>query len=249
MSVSNRTFEPLSSQNRSSWKERWQENQGNFLLGFTGLVGIVGVLVMFFVGEKERWPDIGVGSDNSLSDNYVPFEPLRTLPLGARSDGGTDLMVGSGPPIVRPPDFIAAPPTTDPISIPADQANVMGSGNLFMIAVNGAVSDRGQIRIAIYDQADGFNDVERAIFRQAVRVEDGSGYLAMVVDSLPATFAIAAYHDENDNGELDRNYLKIPTEAYGFTNRARGILGPPLYESAVIECPLPGVELRVEIRK
>ncbi len=34
-------------------------------------------------------------------------------------------------------------------------------------------------------------------------------------------YAIAAIHDENMNGELDVNWMRIPTEGYGFSNDAK----------------------------
>jgi len=43
----------------------------------------------------------------------------------------------------------------------------------------------------------------------------------------PGAYAIAAYHDENDNQKLDKAFTGIPTENYGFSNNARGMFGPP----------------------
>jgi len=34
----------------------------------------------------------------------------------------------------------------------------------------------------------------------------------------PGTYAIACYHDENDNGKLDTNFLGIPKEGTGASN-------------------------------
>ena len=43
----------------------------------------------------------------------------------------------------------------------------------------------------------------------------------------PAKYAIAVFHDENDNDELDRQFTGFPAEAYGFSNNVRGTFGPP----------------------
>lgn len=40
-------------------------------------------------------------------------------------------------------------------------------------------------------------------------------------------YAIAIFHDANDNDKLDRAFTGIPTEFYGFSNNARGMFGPP----------------------
>ncbi len=51
-------------------------------------------------------------------------------------------------------------------------------------------------------------------------------------DIPPGTHAIAVIHDENSNGKLDTNWLGIPTEGYGFSNDAKGLLGPPSFPAA-----------------
>ena len=47
-------------------------------------------------------------------------------------------------------------------------------------------------------------------------------------------YAANAFHDENDNGELDTNLIGIPTEGYGFTNDPRTTFGPPDFEDAAV---------------
>jgi uncharacterized protein (DUF2141 family) len=40
--------------------------------------------------------------------------------------------------------------------------------------------------------------------------------------------------DKNKNGKLDKNYLGIPTEAYGFSNNARRTFSAPSFEEAEV---------------
>ena len=51
-------------------------------------------------------------------------------------------------------------------------------------------------------------------------------------DIPPGTYAIAVVHDENMNGKLDANWLGIPTEGYGFSNDAKGLVGAPSFSAA-----------------
>ena len=48
----------------------------------------------------------------------------------------------------------------------------------------------------------------------------------------PGTYALAVFQDENNNNKLDTNILHIPTERYGFSNGAHGLLGPPSFRAA-----------------
>lgn len=43
----------------------------------------------------------------------------------------------------------------------------------------------------------------------------------------PGTYAIQAFHDENMNDKVDRNFLGIPKEGIGFSNDAKIVLFPP----------------------
>ncbi|MCH9844643.1 MAG: DUF2141 domain-containing protein [Alphaproteobacteria bacterium] len=45
-------------------------------------------------------------------------------------------------------------------------------------------------------------------------------------------YAISAFHDLNDDGELNSNIVGLPTEPYGFSNDARGKFGPAKFTDA-----------------
>ena len=42
------------------------------------------------------------------------------------------------------------------------------------------------------------------------------------------------FHDADGDGELGTNILGIPNEGYGFSNGARGLIGPPSFDAAAI---------------
>ncbi len=48
----------------------------------------------------------------------------------------------------------------------------------------------------------------------------------------PGVYALSAFHDKNDNGKLDTNFLSMPIEDYGAPTLARGVFGPPSFEDA-----------------
>jgi len=102
------------------------------------------------------------------------------------------------------------------------------------LKIYGAASDEGVMKIAVYTQAEGFNNPEMAFEVDTWRIANG---VCMGLWEMPVELervAIAAYHDVNKNGELDRNPLGIPSERYGFSNNARGLTGPPSFEEAAI---------------
>lgn len=57
--------------------------------------------------------------------------------------------------------------------------------------------------------------------------------VAVVFREIPAgEYAVAAFHDTNGDGELNANFVGMPTECYGFSNDARGFMGPPSFDDA-----------------
>ena len=66
---------------------------------------------------------------------------------------------------------------------------------------------------------------------------------------LPAgKYAIKVFHDEDDDDELDTNFIGIPSEDYGFSNNAKGNFGPASWEDAmfVFEAKSDTIEINVE---
>ncbi len=107
----------------------------------------------------------------------------------------------------------------------------------------------GQIRIAIYSSSEHFNQPEFAISKQSLPIaSEGEMTSTIPLEPLPPTIAIAAFQDVNENGKLDRNALGMPSERYGFSNDARGKVGPPSFDEALVALPEPGGELEIRIR-
>ena len=64
----------------------------------------------------------------------------------------------------------------------------------------------------------------------------------------PGTYAAQAFHDENGNGELDRNILGLPKEAMGFSNDAPMRMGPPRFDSAAFTVQPKDTAIRFRLR-
>lgn len=64
----------------------------------------------------------------------------------------------------------------------------------------------------------------------------------------PGVYALQAFHDENDNLDLDRNFLGLPQEGMGFSNDAQMRFGPPHFEDAAIKVDAGGAATRLRLR-
>ncbi|MFG0267593.1 MAG: DUF2141 domain-containing protein [Rhodopirellula sp. JB055] len=110
-----------------------------------------------------------------------------------------------------------------------------------LIRVIGAIPSESLVWLAIYNAETSFNDPENALLAAQLPIQpNGVAACTIPIDQLPERFAIAAFHDTDNDGALSRNQFGIPAERYGFSNNARGKFGPPAFKEAVIDRPENG---------
>jgi len=66
-------------------------------------------------------------------------------------------------------------------------------------------------------------------------------------DIPPGTYAMVVIHDANMNGKLDTNFLGIPTEGYGFSKDAKGVIGAPSFSAASFAYDGQNVDLTMSL--
>jgi len=99
------------------------------------------------------------------------------------------------------------------------------------ISIDNVHSTKGSINVTIYpDDAPHFLDGKYKLFRQRVSIVLPVTQFCIAMPT-PANYAVALFHDENDNGHLDKTLLGLPDEGYGFSNNPHLILGPPALDA------------------
>ncbi len=92
----------------------------------------------------------------------------------------------------------------------------------------------GDISIALFNNGDDFPGHADCYF--GISLPTSSNELTYVFKDVPAgTYAVAIYHDQDKNGEMDTNWIGIPKEPYAFSNNAMGKMGPPNFDDASFE--------------
>jgi uncharacterized protein (DUF2141 family) len=114
-----------------------------------------------------------------------------------------------------------------------------------VIHVDNVKSATGQVKVALYDNADTFlKQPARAVQAQA----DKAGTTLVFHDVAPGDYGFAVFHDTNDNGRMDRNLMGIPTEPFAFSNNAQGRMGPPDFAAVKLAVPAAGLDTSVTLR-
>ncbi|WP_179317024.1 DUF2141 domain-containing protein [Winogradskyella undariae] len=97
------------------------------------------------------------------------------------------------------------------------------------IIVDEANSNEGKMFIALYNTEI---DFLKKPFKNSISVIENNSS-TVVFNNIPqGTYGISVFHDENDNGIMDTNFMHIPKEAYGCSNDAKGFMGPPKWSDA-----------------
>ena len=103
------------------------------------------------------------------------------------------------------------------------------------VHIDGLRSPDGHVRVALHRQVaegafPGDDGLVSASFRRAAQ-----GAVRFVfADVAPGAYAVAAFHDADGDGALNQNVVGMPIEGHGFSNGARGFMGPPSFEDAAV---------------
>jgi uncharacterized protein (DUF2141 family) len=107
------------------------------------------------------------------------------------------------------------------------------SEDVIQVEIDGLRNDRGQVLCALYSSADGFPTNGEKAQAHAKSPISGGHAVCEFPGITAGTYAVSAFHDENSNGKLDRNFMGIPREGVGASNNAKGHFGPPKFDAAV----------------
>ena len=103
------------------------------------------------------------------------------------------------------------------------------------VRIEGLRSAEGDVRIALHREIeDGEFPAENSVVGATMRPAASGTVRAVFADVAPGAYAVAAFHDADGDGELNRNIVGMPTEGYGFSNGAVGFFGPPSFADAAV---------------
>ena len=94
------------------------------------------------------------------------------------------------------------------------------------VQIENIEASQGTVMLQVIAGEAEFNEQGRPVASFMQRAQAGA--MMFSTSGLPAgEYAVRIMHDVNDNGELDSNYIGMPTEPWAFSNNATGSFGPP----------------------
>lgn len=126
---------------------------------------------------------------------------------------------------------LAAPAVGQPVGQNAKPCASMAepAPQRILVTVTGVRHVAGNITFTLYGaRAAAFLAHKGSIALQRVTLT-GQSATACFVMSAPGTYAVAVYHDQNNNHHFDRSLIGLPVEGYGFSNNAPIFMAPPSF--------------------
>jgi len=129
--------------------------------------------------------------------------------------------------------------------MPSAPVLAQAQGEVVEVEVSGVRTGRGHVLVAICTRAEFLK--EHCSFNGLAEARPGTVTIR-VTGVLPGHYAVQGWHDENDNGRIDRDPLGIPTEGIGFSRNAPIRLGPPSFEDAAFTVEADGAGTALKLR-
>ncbi len=133
---------------------------------------------------------------------------------------------------------------------PTAQASPASAEPLLTITVTDLRNYNGDLIFSVFTQADGFPNIQaKAKYWELKPADAGGGGTVTFTVHLPAgRYAAGVLHDENRNGDMDKNMLGVPKEGYGVTNNPKPSLRKATFDEAAFTLPPEGAALTISLQ-
>lgn len=108
------------------------------------------------------------------------------------------------------------------------------SANLSLHITQLKVIENSTVMIAIYNSEESYFDSEQMFLSAEIAVESAEAKYTFK-DMPHDTYAIAIYHDEDNDGEMDRKWFGPPREGYAFSNNYHSTFKPASFDDAAFK--------------
>ena len=147
--------------------------------------------------------------------------------------------------------LLALVPAAQPCRAAQESAAVCAPGGQdagrprLLVTVTGARPVAGNVTVTLYgDNPAAFLAHRGSIAIARVPLASSQAEACFSL-SAPGAYAVAVYHDANDNHHFDRTLLGLPAEGYGFSNNVAPLILPSY---ASVRIAVPAGESRIAIR-
>lgn len=132
----------------------------------------------------------------------------------------------------------------------------VGQPTQLVVTMNGIDNNKGSLLVFIHDNEhsyysdDNIDSSEITFFRK-LSIPAGVPSKQVVFNDIPAgKYAITAFHDEDNDGRLDRMifpFFGMPSESYGSSNDSFAYFSKGAFKDALVEIDLTGSDVTINL--
>jgi len=126
-------------------------------------------------------------------------------------------------------------------------ANANFNGKL-SVEIDGLKNKEGQVCASIFASSEGFpSDRNRVLQKQCIKITETP--LTINFDNLKAgSYAVAVFHDQNNDRILNTNTFGIPKEGFGFSRNPEIRTGAPKFSEAAFLVAGPNTNIQIQLK-
>ncbi len=118
------------------------------------------------------------------------------------------------------------------------------TGDLNVI-IEGLKNDNGTVQIGLFNSKESWEGKTEKFKGAIIRIKGKKA--EWKIENIPyGEYAIRFFHDEDGDDKMDKNFLGIPTESFGFSNNAKATFGPPSFENAKIMFDSENIVIKIK---
>jgi uncharacterized protein (DUF2141 family) len=113
------------------------------------------------------------------------------------------------------------------------------------VIVTGLEPSVGTVELSLFSSEESF--MTEPLSQKNGRPDENGEFIWNMVVLTEGEYAVVVVHDANDNGKLDRGFLGIGGESYGFSNNVRPWFGWPDFSDAAVTIESADVEMVIQL--
>ena len=118
------------------------------------------------------------------------------------------------------------------------------SAETLSVTVSNVKVGKGDVRVGLFNEKDEFPNGKT--FKGEVATSNTGVVSVVFKDLKPGVYAVSVFQDINGNKVIDKNFLGIPKEPYGFSGKWKS--GGSSFDKAALELKPGGAEVSIKMK-
>ncbi|MCC5660425.1 DUF2141 domain-containing protein [Nostoc sp. XA010] len=116
------------------------------------------------------------------------------------------------------------------------------------VEIDGLKNKQGQVCASVFASSEGFpSDRDRGLQKQCTKIS-GTPLPITFANLKAGSYAVAVFHDQNNDGTLNSNVLGIPSEGFGFSRNPEIRTRAPKFSEAAFLVAGPDTDIQILLK-